>query len=548
MRKIEIPTTLVAVLSLSLLLFLFSFRKIYEEDFFWHKETGRLILEKGFSKIDEFSFTAENAPLINLSSLAQVLFFLFGDTGTQFLRSILVVAMFLLPLLFFPFKEAFWRLVACTLSLLGAVAASSRYLCRPALFSDFLFVLFILLILRLRGRKLLILAPLTALWVNLHNGVLLSPVLLLCAMVALLVSRFLKTETETEPCLRHLLLSLVAVLAATFVNPHFSDGALYPFLFFTKPTAYANVLEWTSPINELADFFSSKLLSYKLLFIALIATTISSYHRWRSFRITITALIIFLSLLAHRNISLFAVIAPTFIAANIQDTLYNISIPQILLRLLKYGLLLIILTVSAVISILCVTNSFWRSRHLYDISFGTGISKVTFPLNLPPFLQENPNLKHLFHNYELGGFLISKCARKPFLDGRLVHFPETVHNDYRNAITQPPRIESLAQKWNLDGVLLEHHRGRFDLLITYLYKSAQWELLYADCCVLLFKKRSLLHSPSTKNREVLETLVNRFKKGEYPASDYPEYDRESLIRLLSLLGESHLIESLDTLK
>jgi len=540
---------LVMVSVLGIFVFFFSFRKIYSEDYFWHTETGRVLIEKGIPKTDDFSFTSGNAPIVNLSSLAQILFYSVGDSGTQILRSLLVVAMFVLSVFLIPFKKESTRFVVCLLSLFGVIAASSRFLCRPALFTDLLFIVFVFVLLRLQGTKLLmILVFLTALWINLHNGVLLAPVVVISAIFAVFLGRILKTEIEIEHRIFWLGLCLVCVFVAMFFNPYFADGAFYPFKFFTKPAGYILVLEWKSPLVELSDFFSPSLLSYKVLLALLVVSTVASYRKWRSFRIVLSGLVTLLSLMAYRNISLFALVAPPVIAANIEDALEGVNIPRLVESCFKYSAFCVIVVVSLIMSVFCATDGFWRSRHLYDISFGFGLSGVTFPLELPQFLKERPNIKRLFHNYELGGFLISRCERKSFLDGRLVHFPQEIHDDYWSVLSQPQRIDSVAEKWQLDGVILEHHRGRFDPLILHLYQSALWRLVYADSVVVLFERRREGVSSLAGNVEVLKGLVERFKKGDYTGSDYPEYDRETIIRLLYLLGESEIAASLKNVR
>ena len=538
MHRTEKLLLVVGVLALSTLVFFFSFRKIYAPDYFWHAEYGRYVLDKGIPETDEFSFTAEGERVIDLSWLAQVLMFVSGETGTIVLRSVVFVVAFILSFFLLPLKTPLFRLVLLALLVLGVVAASSRYICRPAIFTDLLFVLFVFLLLRLRGWRLLFLVPLVVLWVNLHNGFLMAPTLVVSALLAVPFGRLIGAECETERRPLFLLLLLCATILATLINPYFIEGALYPFSFFGKTAGYAPVLEWQSPLRELTDFVSGRLLSYKLLLVLLIVSTIASHHSWRPFRLLLSALVVFLSLLAYRNVSLFALIAPPVIAANAEDAFERINIPETVRKFCGYAVVAVVLLASLTLSVLCATNGFWRSRRLYDISFGTGVSCVTFPMELPEFLAKETDIKRIFHNYELGGFLLARCGRKTFLDGRLVHFPQKVHDDYWMVMREPVRADTVLHDYAIDAVLLEHHRGRFDRLIRHFYRNRLWRLVYIDTVVVMFRRED---APSVADeKSILVEFVMRLKRGEYPCGSYPEYAEESLRRLLYLLGEEDL--------
>jgi len=227
-------------------------RPTLDPDLWWHLRTGQVMVETGHvPHTDPFSFTRAGQPWIAHEWLAEVIFYLLWKVGGAaaliVFSSVITSAGFLL--LYARCQGApHWAAAA---TVLGALAAAPCWGTRAQMFTFTFASLLLWLLERALDRPLALLwiPPLFVLWVNLHGGFALAPVLLLLIALGLVV----ETGTGATPLaearrlLARILLLTVACLALVPLNPNGAHLYRYPFDTVTASEPRSLILEWQSP-------------------------------------------------------------------------------------------------------------------------------------------------------------------------------------------------------------------------------------------------------------------------------------------------------------
>ena len=222
MKRLEWPGLLVSAISLGTLA-----TPLASYDFWWHLASGRLMWEHGaFLRNDPFSHTLAQAPWVDFEWLFQVLAYLVHRAGgfqaivwmKAALGALAVWQVYRLSRAREGGNGPALLAAACALALVRTRAFE-----RPELASLALAPLFLSLVLKWRETgapaALWALAPLTALWANLHAGFALGLGLLALASAGLLWEERAAGSASARGA-RPLLLALAASLAVALVNPY----------------------------------------------------------------------------------------------------------------------------------------------------------------------------------------------------------------------------------------------------------------------------------------------------------------------------------------
>lgn len=208
-------------------------------DEWWHLKTGRYIDEHGLPENEIFTYTAENIAWHNHEWLAQVglwRIYKWGEVGgAGGVRAVIffkaaVVALTFIALALFMARQTGSPAIACLAAGL-AVALSRRTLYpRPPFITYALLAVVVCAMIAWRARKfrtwwLLLLAPLFAIWANLHGGFMAGLVVIGAFWGESLVDWMLahwRMEDSREPRRRFAAISGVLALSflATFATPY----------------------------------------------------------------------------------------------------------------------------------------------------------------------------------------------------------------------------------------------------------------------------------------------------------------------------------------
>ncbi|MCE5231454.1 hypothetical protein LLG95_17900 [bacterium] len=165
--------------------FTFSFTPLRTStDEWWHLKSGRYIVEHGLPQNDIFTYTAQDRPWYNHEWLAQVIMwevFVAGrDSGLGGVRAVILFKTLFIIMAFAGFgwllarrmREPMWAWLVAAIAL---SLARRHFYPRPPFISYLLIALVFWMLIewrsgRLRERWLWLLAPVFALWANLHGG------------------------------------------------------------------------------------------------------------------------------------------------------------------------------------------------------------------------------------------------------------------------------------------------------------------------------------------------------------------------------------------
>jgi hypothetical protein len=491
-----------AGLAALVLLGLFS-TQIDDPDFWWQLKTGQYILQHhALPSPDPFSYTADSgAPAypgetitrqFNLTHewLAQVLWYAVyaagGFPALVLLKALLLAALCgITGILAARRSGSFYAGVGAAFAA-GAVAvwfASDR----PALLT-FLFVGVFLLILETR-RGLWLLPVLSLIWANCHGGFFLGGIVL-GAYVA--ESVYLHWRKRPAPGERRLWAAALVSAVVSFANPN--DWQIFHVLLLYRQSHLTQMLiEWKPP-SLWGPPYMFDLLLYGAAAVLLLS--------WRKVRLSDWTLALAFgaaSLMAFRNVMLFALLAPVLIAAYFPvKRRLPLFTGYAVLGLLAAGLIAG-----------TATGRFFQLR----------AAEWKYPAGPAEFLKANHIDVPLFNTYEDGGYLIWRLApdRRVFVDGRALN--ESVYQDYRriafNIGGDPvsmsgPRAEALA-RYRIGAIVVSgfsYFTGRLYPLVLALMNSgsAEWKLVYRDPQWMVFLRQPPPGMPVIADAKPLQLL------------------------------------------
>ena len=501
----------------SLIIFLLFFflaslfiHNIQSFDLWWHLETGEYILDTlSIPETDPFAYTASR-DWIDLQWIFQVVIFIIQhNLGLNAL--IIFKSLVLLGAFFILFKTIYtgknW-LTAILLIFLAALCCRQRAVLRPEIFS-FLYISIFLYILhrykyghpeggvRWRQNYIFILPLIQLLWVNSHGlfilGVILAWSFILGEFISLRINLpiFQDKDVIKGRPYRKLLLAGLLIILCSFINPYTYQGAIFPFTLYTRISGAIQVFSRT--IGEfqppLSGWDQGKTIIYFKLLLVLSALAIVLNIR----RLSISHLILYisflyLSLLARRNIAVFALISVPITATNITGIAgtYFKYPPDPKNRVRRVGeFLIIILLLFGIYDLIADKNNL---RDNPDINFGLGLARLKFPERAADFINESGLKGNIFNTLQCGNYLIRSFypERKVFMDGRLEIRSSDFYREYVRLLGNPGRWPVLQKKYNLSYALFSHRDADMDKLLVYLYNQPDWKLIFLDDSSVIF--------------------------------------------------------------
>lgn len=453
-------------------------------DIWWHIATGKLIVEqRAIPDSDPFSWTREGAPWITHEWGWEVPMYLmysrWGFGGLMALRVIVAgVASALLA----------WLCLARGATPLAVMAAGALAIFsgRPV-FNDrpqivtipFLVAVLCLIEMSERGRErwLLLVPVLMVPWVNLHGGFIFGPALL-CLYAAVCAVRWIAQHREGQP-LRPMpaivVLAIVLSLAATLLNPHGLEGAIYPSKYVHGEFAWHKtwITEYESPdFNEQIFFF---------LGVLIVASTVvfaASARRARLWDLAIAAAFLFMALKWQRNMGLYSMaIAPIF-ALHLSDLVRLAGIrsfeemPEEREPEWLYA---------AIIVVLLGTVAYGAPGALHKTP---GVFEEDYPVACVRYIERTHLPGRMYNTYRWGGYLIWKLwpEQKVFVDGRADVMGRDLIMDWDRAHRLSAGWEDVLEKYEIDWALISSTSP----LCRALAMSPDWRLACQEPAAQLF--------------------------------------------------------------
>lgn len=450
-----------------------------DADTLWHIKSGSIMLERGaLLTQDIFSHTAYGKPWTAHEWLAEIIMAALHKIG-----GLPAVVIFFFLLVAFTFWLLFkianlyageWIsfLTVLTAFLLSRI----HLLARPHLFT-WLFGVSTLYLLSKGGRGLYFLPIITALWANLHGGVVLGLLLQGIFLVGHILERgsmanFFRQWKEVVHENKKSLLILLCSILAVGINPF--GYQLFLFQFHVTQSAFSQgIVEWRSPDFQELWFFRGYIL---LIIVILLFQT--SRTTWTN---RLLLLFFINAALTHvRHVSLVGFFLTPFFACSLESIAQNFNFlkrnknsPKDLLLSPASGPIATLTLFALIFAASASANPGWQKVINEVISL-----PEQFPNNTALFLKQHQPTGNLFNDYSLGGYLIYALDPPPpvFIDGRADMYGAKIFEDYQKIAKLDKEADELLTKYNIDWVVFPSGRP----LTQYLKVGGSWREVYID--------------------------------------------------------------------
>ncbi len=495
MSRLTLPRLAIALVFLGI--FAMAARPSVDSDTWWHLSAGRWMLEHGqLLTTDVFSSTRLGQPWLNVYWLAQIAMAAIWNAAGYAGLNLLVAALVTLGFLF-----VYWQLegnayLKAFVLVLAAAASAIFWAARPQMASFVLASVYawVLAEYRWRGRnRLWLLPPLMVLWANLHGGFAIGFLLLGATLAGQVGSRLFGPARPGVLDWRAIAaVAVVTVIcaAAVVVNPYGLRLYAIPFQTVSIGVLQNAIQEWQSP--------NFHLISVQL-FLWLLLATFGAVALGRR-RIDLTDLIVFggftyLALLAARNISIVALVAPPLImrhlAAAVEALRANrpklaalLDPPAAAVRypLLNWALLAVVA--------LAVGVKVWEAASL---KANARVLETQSPVAAADYLAQAQLPGPLLNSYNWGGYLIWRLYPQypVFVDGRTDLYENDLLTRFLITTGGGAGYDKLLNEHGINLVLVETGSP----LLTRLDQTGAWTNVYSDDRATLYQRTAARSQP-----------------------------------------------------
>lgn len=526
---------------------LFAIRRLDDFDTWWHLAAGRWIVRNGsIPQTDVLSFTVPGNEWINLQWLYDVLLYAFwsvgGDSGLVLVSTACFVATF--ALLARHLGQQAGAVTTTLLLLWVAATVNERFLIRPEM-ASFPLLAAVQLVLfqgRRRPERLPWLVPLMILWANLHSLFILGVAAVMCAIggamvaeIPLLPEGWRRDSAWPAAARRRLLVWGTASIVATLANPYFVRAILFPLELMTRidgsSTVYSAIGEFRPPFSGYFPTFA--IGSYQafiftfggLAVIAgLLRAVAPSRRRGGPLRgdetapaqeggfdlgaLAFAAALAWLSLLARRNVGIFAVGALPFVGAS--AAVLVAALPKswtessgVAVRAASALALASALAISGLV----VTND-WYASTGETHEFGLGTFASNFQPRAVEFFREQGLPGPLYNDMTAGGYLTwdDPTGKGVYVDGRLEVYDTPFFSAYLSNLSNIAAWRKDADARGIQSVMVFHRWGNRHGFLRALLSLPDWHLVYFDETVATVVR-------ATGREEVVATARQAFSGG-----------------------------------
>ena len=459
-------------------------RPATDPDLWWHLRTGQWIIETSHvPHTDPFSFTRGGSSWVSHEWLSEVIFCALWKRGGA--SALIVFSSFVTTA---GFLLLYWRCPAqphwaAAATVLGAWASAPCWGTRPQTFTFLFASIFLWLLERAedRPRLLLWIPPLFLLWLNLHAGFAIGPVLMLLYAAGLVLEAANGTTpwAKARPNVIRILLAMLACLALVPLNPSGTQLYRYPLDTLRSPGMRLFIVEWFSP-----DFHQWMYFPCLLVFLLLMAALAGSRFQIRG-RVFLPLLFMFLSALdAARHIPIFMLVAIPVIAQSLShlSPAPQLSAPHPpgkgLRPLFNWAALLLL----AAFALARWTN-LARSQNLREAD--------QFPREAVAFLRtNNPDQPgRLFAYYDWGGYAIWRLypQYRVFVDGRSDLYGDNILKQCDSAVQLHKGWRAALDDWNVQTILIPPNSA----LAQALFLDPGWNAPYHDSQASIFVRNRM---------------------------------------------------------
>lgn len=455
----------------------------------WHIRTGDWILaHRAIPRTDLFSYTRPGEPWFAWEWGWDVLFAALhrsGGMAAVVALSLVVIAATSALVYRLARRRSGSAVLALPLALAATAAMSFHWLARPHLFTLLFAAIFLLVLERAasgRTRLLWLLAPLTAVWTNLHGGFFVGVVLV--AAYGL--------RRRPWPWLA----AGAACALASLANPYGWLLHLHIFRYLTDPYLYNHIAEFRS-----INFQHPMARVFELLLALGAAAALWSAWRRRWTDALLIAMWGHLALGSARNIAVYAVIATPAIAQCLAEWLDAL---RPVWRASSAGF-------DALDGIARVP--LWGPAAMLAVAAATFAPdpperfRAEYCTRRYPVAAAAHVTGRVFTDDEWGDYLIYRLypAQRVFVDGRSDFYGAAFGRKYLDVLRVQPGWEEHLRGYGVESILLSPARP----LAGTLKESARWQAVYDDGVAILFRARGPEATQKTTGGREIATTARR---------------------------------------
>ena len=413
-----------------------------DSDVFWHLALGHQALRGSIAlpeSLSGLSWTALGYPGSSDQWLGQAFWALADEAagwrGIVALRAV-AVALLVGIIVYAALREQPGRPLGAVLAALPAIALS-RFVWteRPELFGFVCFALLAVLLRKARSGSdaaLYWLPPLIVVWANLHGSFALGVVLVACVALEGAIA---------QPSRRRIYaVATIGSLVATLLTPANIAAWTAPGFHLLHPPR--EIQEWSVP--------DVTTLPGAIFALAIFATfTTALFARSRAPREAAVLLpVLFVSMIATRQMPLFAIAAAPYLAAYGGEAMAEIAA---LLRLPTPRFTPVARRPGRVVDVLALAVA--AVALAAAAATGTDAPALGgYPTAALPELRPGPGL---LNQYDWGGYLIASAPRTPvFVDGRLIPYLNGVLSDYSTVLGVRPGWRDIIRRRGIRQILV----------------------------------------------------------------------------------------------
>jgi hypothetical protein len=438
---------------------------------------------------------------VDHSWLAQIVLYLLFDTFGYAGLGLLVAALATIAFYFVWLvcqgmdgrAKSGGKLWLCAFTMIFAAATSAViWAARPQMFSFCFTAITAYLLYRFKmgdNKALWGLPPLMLVWINTHGGFAVGFILMAAYAFGELgnwilgIKKESQADNESHPKrLGRLALAAVVCLLIVPINPNGIQMWLYPFRTVGIGVLQDFIAEWRPP-----DFHQFHL--HPFIWMVLASLTVLGLSKriadWTD--LTLVALFTYMSLLAGRNIALFALVtAPVIVdyggsalAAWQERIQWKGKIRPRTLSSLHLALNWLLL------GIVCVAAIIKLSQPL-SLDINKEVLEETMPVKAIEYIQQEKPAGPMFNSYNWGGILIWQLHDYPvYVDGRTDLYDDAFLRGYLSMVYCQEGWKEKLDDQHINLVLIEPQ----SMIGQMLTKEPEWEIIYQDSQAILFSRK-----------------------------------------------------------
>jgi len=490
----------------ALLLFVFLYCPVQDQDVWWHLKAGWYILaHRAVPRANLFDYATDHVwndlhwmfqivafqawRLAGAHGLVGLKVLVFGAAWAILVRAAVPPGRFLAM---FPFL------------VLGVVASNERLAERPEMFTYLFLSAQLAIVLRWRRAPssplLLTVVALQILWANFHAlsilGVAVMGAFVTGEALNTLLARAGLRLTRHPPLPRRLLVLLaaatVACAASLAVTPYGLRGALFPFALLRQlDNPQIAIAEFMGPFSSFAP--TTAMLAFRIFLAAVAGLLLLSWRPPDPSLLLLALGTLVLAVSARRNVPLFVFAALPVVGAQLgaaADRLRRIPFPPAARRSLGTLAALLAIGATAAVAREAASGRFYARDGLIR-RLGTGVNEETVPRPAMDYVMAEDLPGPAFNDIDSGGYFIWRAfpKRLAFIDGRLEARPPAQLLEYSRAFYSQGDWKALDARYRFGFVVLNHTEGVNWRLIERLRADPAWALVHLDPVGLVYARR-----------------------------------------------------------